>query len=65
MNEFTQLQREMAADDFLQDEFKDVNLLVALPEPLQRLAELLGFVGPKMTQRGNQYQPNQRDDDKQ
>ena len=42
------------------------DLLVALNEPLQRLAELLELVGPKLTQRGQsevrERQPRARGD---
>jgi hypothetical protein len=51
---------------FLQDEFKDVDLPVALYQPLQRAAELLELVGPKVTQRGqgevHERQPRARGD---
>ena len=42
----------MAANDFLKNEFEQVNLLVAFNQPLQRLTELMQLIGPKMTQRG-------------
>ena len=63
---FARLRREVAADDLLKDELKDFNLPVALNEPLQRLAELLELVGPKLTQRGqsevHERQPGARGD---